>query len=199
MSGWAEILGVSVMPAVNLPDFLGPPVFGDMDNYGDMDNFSANGRLDVDLGLPSSATLGPGAPTWAEVLGVGVTPAVGIQGSMTSQRPYFNLPDSLGGPVYGDMRNFSASGRLGVDLGLPNDATLGLGARGNYYSGSMEFPDALRALGLPDKETWNSRGVQLDQLDAFYQTPGGQRFGMEYTPRKPGMSPGVMLRFKTPF
>lgn len=136
---------------------------------------------------------------WAEVLGVGVTPAVGIQGSATSDRPYFNLPEFLGGPVYGDMTNFNASGRLGVDLSLPNQATLGLGARGHYYTGGMEFPDALRALGAPDRQAWNSRGVQLDQLDAFYQTPEGQRFGAEYAPGGQGAPASFMLRFKSPF
>jgi len=100
------------------------------------------------------------------------TPRVFFKGSQTGRTPTVSLPE---GDVLYDQQNFNVSGKLGADVRTPGGDTLGASAAGYAYRGGIEFPDAMKKYGA-ENVTYNSRGVELSELGAYYQMEGGPRF-----------------------
>ncbi len=125
----------------------------------------------------------------------GFMPSINLTGGFARGEKTFDL-DRLGVHKAG-KENFNVGGRLGFDANTSGGYGYGAGASGHYYRGHQKMPDVLQNFGEPERYKWNSRGVQLDELDAYLNTPGGSRFELRANPNR-GQR-GISGRITMPF
>jgi hypothetical protein len=85
-------------------------------------------------------------------------------------------------------------GNLGFNVTTPNQHNFGAGASGNYFTGSMEFPEELQAFGAPAKVNYGE-GFLPQQYNAYYRTPEGLTISGNYREENPDQEReyGIML------
>jgi len=112
-------------------------------------------------------------------------------GSMGSNKRNYDF-----GPEHGIQRSNITSGGIGGRAGLEaliEDYLIGLGGTGSWWKSKEEMP-----LNIPDR-SYNSRGIDLQKLDAYLQTPGGSRFSVDVMHPFDPERRGFMTRMKMPF
>jgi hypothetical protein len=85
-------------------------------------------------------------------------------------------------------------GNLGFNVTTPNRHGFGANVSGNYFTGSMEFPEELQAFGAPAKVNYGE-GFLPQQYNAYYRTPEGLTISGNYREENPDQEReyGIML------
>jgi hypothetical protein len=96
----------------------------------------------------------------------------------------------------GERKGFSAAGRVGVDADAQGYG-FGGGAKGHWYKGQQTMPEVLRQFGGLMQNDWGAKGVQLDELDAYFKTPSGKKFEVRGNPIRGERA--ISARVKIPF
>ena len=96
-----------------------------------------------------------------------------------------DIPENIDGKkVFINRRYKSGGGNLGFNVTTPNQHNFGAGASGNYFTGSMEFPEELQAFGAPAKVNYGE-GFLPQQYNAYYRTPEGLTISGNYREENP--------------
>ena len=106
-----------------------------------------------------------------------------ISGSYQSSS--VDIPENVDGKnVFINKRYKSGGGNLGFNVTTPNQHNFGAGASGNYFTGSMEFPEEIQAFGAPAKINYGE-GLTPEQYYAYYSTPEGLSISGNYREGNP--------------
>jgi hypothetical protein len=118
-------------------------------------------------------------------------PAVNIGGGVTGRNIPARLPS---GEVNIRENKFNVGGRLGFAAETIDKSKFGAGIKGDWERGALYFPEELQREGAPETEIYG-RGVNLGALDAFYETPEGTRYKLQYNPNDKEIYANVKLNF----
>ena len=111
--------------------------------------------------------------------------AVGLDVGGLTMRPNISLEGGTNAnQSESDVENsgFEVGGRLGLDFNTKLGYGFGGGASGGYWRGSSEFPQHMQDQGAPDKVTYGTRGVDVNNYDAYLNTPSGINLRGSYSP-----------------
>ena len=96
-----------------------------------------------------------------------------------------DIPENVDGKkVFINKRYKSGGGNLGFNVTTPNQHNFGAGASGNYFTGSMEFPEEIQAFGAPAKVNYGE-GLTPQNYYAYYNTPEGLSISGSYQEGNP--------------
>lgn len=111
------------------------------------------------------------------------------------QRSSVDIPENVDGKnVFINKKYKSGGGNLGFNVITPNQHNFGAGASGNYFTGSMEFPEEIQAFGAPAKINYGE-GLTPQNYYAYYNTPEGLSISGNYREGNPDQKSalGIML------
>ena len=101
------------------------------------------------------------------------------------QRSSVDIPENVDGKtVFINKKYKSGGGNLGFNVTTPNQHNFGAGASGNYFTGSMEFPEEIQAFGAPAKINYGE-GLTPQNYYAYYNTPEGLSISGNYQEGNP--------------
>ena len=124
-----------------------------------------------------------------------IRPQVNLSGSLTGETPTAYTP---AGNFEMQGENQNIGGRIGFGLPLQGGGELGGGISGGYNRGSFRFPDEMKNLYSVRDQRYNT-GLDINTLDAYYNTPTGQRYNLTINPPDQTGNYGAFFRAILPF
>tara|TARA_R110002096_G_scaffold99803_2_gene221202 strand:- start:4273 stop:4827 length:555 start_codon:yes stop_codon:yes gene_type:complete len=98
--------------------------------------------------------------------------------------PSVSIHDLKGGIKKNDgvkESEIGVSGRVGVDASK-SGYNFGGGVSGSFHRGAIKFPQHMQDKGAPKKVKYGTRGVDINDVDAYLNTPGGWNAKASYNP-----------------
>lgn len=114
----------------------------------------------------------PGQAAGLDVGGLTMRPNISLEGGTNASQGESSVRNS----------GFGVGGRLGLDFNTKSGYDFGGGASGGYHRGRIEFPQHMQDQGEPDKVTYGTRGVDVNNYDAYLNTPSGINLRGSYSP-----------------